>query len=209
MTRTITILERGRGRPYVDGDFLDHTQPLVFTVADVLTADECRREIDRVEALGPELAPINTGRGFVEDPSIRNNERVMFDDHAFAAELYARVHDAMPDPLCHWRPAGANERFRCYRYSPGQRFAPHYDGSFRRSADEESLLTFMVYLNDDFVGGDTAFLHLGLRVAPRPGLALFFQHRLLHEGCRVDEGVKYVIRSDIMYRRPRPHEHAR
>jgi prolyl 4-hydroxylase len=204
MTRTITILEPGRGRPYVDGDFLDHTQPLVFTVADVLTEAECRREIDRVEALGPRLAPINTGRGFVEDPEIRNNERVMFDDHVLAAELYARVRDALPDPLCHWHPAGANERFRCYRYRPGQRFAPHYDGSFRRSADEESLLTFMVYLNDGFAGGDTTFLHLDLRVAPRPGLALLFQHRLLHEGSRVDEGVKYVMRSDIMYRRTGP-----
>jgi saccharopine dehydrogenase (NAD+, L-lysine-forming) len=32
------------------------------------------------------------------------------------------------------RPVGVNERFRCYRYEPGQRFAPHYDGAYQRSA---------------------------------------------------------------------------
>ena len=34
------------------------------------------------------------------------------------------------------------------------------------------------------------------------GMALLFQHRLLHEGCVVHRGVKYALRSDIMYRRP-------
>ena len=32
-------------------------------------------------------------------------------------------------------------------------------------------------------------------------MALLFQHRLLHEGAEVTAGVKYVVRSDIMYRR--------
>lgn len=201
MTRTLTILEPGRGRPYVEGDTLDQSQPLVFTVADVLTPAECRREIERIEQLGPRLAPISTGHGFVEAPHVRNNERVMFDDPALAAELFARVRGALPDPLCHRRPVGANERFRCYRYQPGQRFAPHFDGAFRRDAGEESLLTFMLYLNDGFDGGATAFLDLGFGVAPRPGLALFFQHMLLHEGCLVHDGVKYAMRSDIMYRK--------
>ena len=50
-------------------------------------------------------------------------------------------------------PVGANERFRCYRYKPGQKFAAHYDGAFERDETERSLLTFMVYLNDDFEGG--------------------------------------------------------
>ncbi len=58
----------------------------------------------------------------------------------------------------------------------------------------------MVYLNDDFTGGTTNFLHLEKRIEPRAGMALFFQHRLLHEGSEVTDGVKYVLRSDVMYR---------
>ena len=36
-------------------------------------------------------------------------------------------------------------------------------------------------------------------MVPRPGMALLFQHRLLHEGCAVESGVQYVLRSDVMY----------
>jgi hypothetical protein len=39
------------------------------------------------------------------------------------------------------------------------------------------------------------------RVAPRRGTALLFQHMLLHEGSVVHEGVKDVLRTDVMYRR--------
>ena len=62
------------------------------------------------------------------------------------------------------------------------------------------MLTLIVYLNDDFEGGETDF-DLGVCVDPRPGTALLFQHFLLHEGCKVTAGMKYVLRSDVMYRR--------
>jgi hypothetical protein len=30
-------------------------------------------------------------------------------------------------------------------------------------------------------------------------MALLFQHEVLHEGCAVESGVKYVLRTDVMY----------
>lgn len=195
------VIVPGSGQPYVDGDILDRSAPLVFTIAGVCTAAECAELIARVERLGPEAAPITTARGFVMRPDIRNNTRVMFDDHALAAELHVRITGAVPPRLAGRRLVGVNERFRCYRYTPGQRFAPHYDGAFERSASERSELTFMVYLNDEFTGGKTAFWQFtdDIAIAPRAGSALLFQHRLLHEGCIVETGVKYVLRSDVMY----------
>lgn len=201
MVRRIEVLEPGTGRPWLEGDMLDRSQPLVLTVEEVMTPAECLAMVARIAALGPSAAPITTARGFVHAPKIRNNARVMFDDPALAAELFARVLPALPDPLVHGRPVGVNERFRGYQYGPGQRFAPHLDGSFRRSAEEESQLTFMVYLDEGCDGGDTEFLDLGVRVTPRIGLALLFQHRLMHAGNEVHRGVKHVLRSDIMYRR--------
>jgi prolyl 4-hydroxylase len=201
MVRTIEVLEAGTGRPWVSGDMLDLSQPLVFTVADVMSPAECAQTVARIAALGPSAAPITTARGFVHAPNIRNNARVMFDDPALAAELFTRVLPALPDPLFRTRPVGANERFRGYQYGPGQRFAPHFDGAFHRSPVEESQLTFMVYLDEGCEGGDTEFLDLGFRVTPRRGLALLFQHRLMHAGNEVTGGVKHVLRSDIMYRR--------
>ena len=195
------VLVPGRGRPYLDGDSLDHSAPLVWTIPGVMTADECADEIARIEQLGPVTAPISTPAGFVMRPDVRNNERVMFDDVPLAQRLFARIRDALPPVLCGMRAVGANERFRCYRYSPGQQFAAHYDGAYVRSAQERSLLTLIVYLNDDFDGGRTAFLDFGLEALPKAGTALVFQHLLLHEGCTVTSGVKYAMRSDVMYRR--------
>lgn len=175
--------------------------PLVWTVPDVLPTETCRALIDRIEAIGPTDAPITTPRGFVMRPDIRNNQRVMFDDVEIAATVFDRVAATLPRPLSNMQPVAANERLRCYKYEPGQRFAPHYDGAFVRNDREQSLLTLMVYLNDDFVGGDTAFHDFAVSVRPRLGMALLFHHDLLHEGCVVVHGTKYALRSDVMYRR--------
>lgn len=180
---------------------LDLHAPLVWTIDDVLSAAECAEEIARIEALGPEVATINAVGGPRLDTGTRNNDRVIFDDVALAERLFARVRSRLPDRLMGRVPVAANERFRGYRYRPGQRFAPHYDGSFIRNEDERSLLTFMVYLNEGYEGGETDFLELRQKITPRRGQALLFQHFLLHEGCTVRAGQKYALRSDIMYRR--------
>ncbi|MGC4046428.1 MAG: 2OG-Fe(II) oxygenase [Armatimonas sp.] len=96
---------------------------------------------------------------------------------------------------------GLNERFRFYRYEPGQRFAPHFDGSYRRENGEESYVTLLLYLNNECEGGQTRIeVPEGTyEVQPETGLALLFLHRLLHEGAPVTSGVKYVLRTDIMF----------
>ncbi len=172
----------------------------LWTVEGVLSAAECQALIHRIEAAGPEPAPISTRAGARMDLEVRNNLRVMFDDAPFAALLFERARPHLPVTLEGMDLVGANERLRCYRYDPGHRFAPHTDGAFIRDARERSLLTFIVYLNEGFMGGATAFPHLQRAVVPRTGLGLLFQHRLLHEGCPVESGVKYALRTDILYR---------
>ncbi len=55
----------------------------------------------------------------------------------------------------------------------------------------------MIYLNAGARGGETRFENCS--ITPAPGLALIFDHYLMHEGARVVEGQKYVLRSDVMY----------
>lgn len=179
---------------------MDPSAPVVFTVADVMSSAECAAMIARIEELKPTPAPISAAGGFVMRPDIRNNTRVMFDDHALAAVLMSRLEGQLPARLRDRRLCGVNERFRCYRYQPGQRFAPHYDGCFERSAVERSELTLMIYLNDTMLGGATVFHDDGVVVVPCTGTALVFRHAILHEGATVESGVKYVLRSDVMYR---------
>ncbi|WP_164010780.1 prolyl hydroxylase family protein [Pyxidicoccus trucidator] len=181
---------------------LDTGNPLLITVANLLSAEECRALVERIESEGPTAAPITTAKGFVMRPDIRNNTRVMFDDVALAATLFERISPHVPHRLeREWVACGANERLRCYRYEAGQYFAPHFDGAFVRHSDERSLLTFMVYLNDCPHGGATNFFALGYSVTPSMGTALLFNHHLLHEGAEVTAGIKYALRTDLMYRR--------
>jgi predicted 2-oxoglutarate/Fe(II)-dependent dioxygenase YbiX len=184
----------------------------IFLIRGFLTPDECRHHIERTEAAGYDDAPISTGGGFVMVKSMRNNDRVMLDDPPLAAELFERARPFLPPNFLVWTPVGLNERFRYYRYNPGQKFEWHFDGAFTRDNGDSSKLTFMVYLNDGFVGGETAFnlRRLGavrdddevLRVVPEAGTALVFRHDVLHTGAVVLQGTKYVMRSDVMFRHP-------
>ncbi|MBD2683410.1 MULTISPECIES: 2OG-Fe(II) oxygenase [Nostoc] len=180
----------------------------IFTLDNILLPQECAEYINLTESIGYTDAPISTIRGFQMRPDIRNNERVIVDTPQRAFDLWQRVSDYIPKTIGRWQAVGLNERFRFYRYDPGQRFAIHHDGSYRRPNGEESLLTFMIYLNEGFEGGETRF-HLSPRyyeqlpnitVVPVTGMALCFVHELVHEGVAVVQGRKYVLRSDVMYR---------
>jgi hypothetical protein len=174
----------------------------VFVIRDFLTPEECEGHIRRSEAAGYGDAPITTPGGFVMRKDIRDNARVIVDDEGLAATLFKRARSYLPPRVGRRYLLELNERFRYYRYDVGQTFRMHYDGSFERSSLEGSALTFMIYLNDGFAGGATAFYeHDGtprVRVAPVQGMALVFEHRQLHEGASVESGRKYVLRTDVM-----------
>jgi predicted 2-oxoglutarate/Fe(II)-dependent dioxygenase YbiX len=177
----------------------------IFVLRDFLTPDECADFVARSEQAGYEDAPISTAAGPVMAKEYRDNARLIVDDPTLADRLWSLAAPFVPPHVHNWDAAGLNERFRFYRYDPGQRFAPHWDGCFYRDSREQSQLTFMVYLNDDFTGGETRFYledrRLRLAVRPERGMALVFVHRQLHEGAVVEQGRKYVLRTDVMYRR--------
>jgi hypothetical protein len=90
-----------------------------------------------------------------------------------------------------------------------------YDSS-PPEAKQSSLFTFLIYLNDEFEGGETTFFLPSARegsmnaypVKPIQGSIALFPHgetegSLLHEGTGVRKGdqpsAKYVIRTDVLY----------
>ena len=171
----------------------------VLTLEGVLSEQECEALVAEAEATGFDDAPITTLTGFRMMPEVRNNTRVMVDDVARAQWLWARTRAWIPAEHRGARVVGLNERLRYYRYHPGQYFEWHVDGSFRRSREELSLLTLLVYLSDDFRGGCTELAGLPPVVARR-GMAVAFDHRVRHRGAPVLAGTKYVLRTDVMYR---------
>lgn len=161
--------------------------------------------IAQAEAHGFGAAPVTVGvNRYMMIPDLRNNTRVMIDDPELAAALWPRIAPFMPSRIGAYTAVGLNERFRYYRYEPGQQFDWHRDGSFVRSDDEQSLLTLLFYLNDDCEGGTTDFMFVAdneLHVVPEKGMGLVFSHPFYHRGAPVVAGKKYVLRTDVMYRR--------
>lgn len=170
-------------------------------VEDFFTNEECQELIKMGEAKGFELSLIKTREGDVVDTSIRNNDRVVFDDPALSEMLWNKIKDTVPKDFDGWSPCGLNERLRFYRYKEGQEFKRHVDGSFKRNETEESKITMLIYLNDDFEGGQTTFVIPFQDIQPKTGMVLLFDHRIIHLGRAVTSGVKYVLRTDVMYKK--------
>jgi prolyl 4-hydroxylase len=107
-------------------------------------------------------------------------------------------------------PVGALEPPQVLRYEVGERFARHYDyldPNIAGHADDiarrgQRMVTFLVYLNGAFEGGETDFPHLGVRRRGEAGDALYFANldpsgapdrRTLHEGRAPTRGRKWLL----------------
>ncbi len=185
--------------------------PTRTLIPDALGPAECQRLIARARAQGFRSASP------AYPPSYRNNDRLVLDDDELAASLFARLRAHLPQHLtidgAGWTLVGLNPRFRFCRYHAGQRFSIHRDGVQHRGDREQTLLTFMVYLNgaDAFEGGATRFFAsrdpdgpVTAEIPPRAGALIVFDHTLWHDGAPVTGGEKLIMRSDIFYRRDEP-----
>lgn len=172
--------------------------PEIYLIEDFLTHEECDSLIQYSEEQGYEEAKVNLDGKQVLMTMVRNNERLLDLNKSRAEEYWSRLKSFHPQELGKSTAIELNELFRFYKYTEKQRFKKHRDGSFERNESEFSAYTFMVYLNHDYSGGETTFNEI--TVDPKKGTALIFRHELKHEGKPIIDGIKYVLRSDIMYR---------
>lgn len=103
-------------------------------------------------------------------------------------------------------PVGALENSQVLHYGVGEQFARHYDyldPALPEVAQRgQRIVTFLIYLNDGFEGGETDFPRLGLRYKGRAGDALYFGNldptgapdpRTLHAGLPPTSGEKWLF----------------
>ncbi|MBI3134559.1 MAG: 2OG-Fe(II) oxygenase [Bacteroidetes bacterium] len=172
----------------------------IFTIENFLSHSTCEEYILYSEQRGFEEAKVSIDGEQRMMKSIRNNSRILFTDSGLADKLWNTVNPFVVKKYGNSVAVGLNEMFRFYKYEPGQRFKRHRDGNYIRNEREASFFTLMIYLNSNFKGGSTRFENAAIK--PETGMALIFEHSLMHEGTPVEEGVKYVLRTDIMYRMP-------
>jgi hypothetical protein len=139
--------------------------------------------------------------------SNRTNSSAEFDfaDTSFILLLVRARISALTGP-----PTTAMEGSAVLHYAPGQQFFPHYDflntaepGYARQVAEYgQRVLTFLIYLSEDFEGGETDFPNFGWRYKGKTGDALFFwnvlpngqpDRRMLHAGLPPTSGEKFLF----------------
>ncbi len=179
---------------------------LAFLLYNVFSHEECEALIKLSEDCGYTEALVNVGGGReIRVKGFRDSSRVLIDDTDFVRLLQQRISSHLPIEFMNEKLVGINERLRFLRYEPGDKFKPHYDGSYCRPDNSaETLITIQIYLNQNFVGGETNFLDRCdeskcVPIKPVTGMVLIFEHRIYHEGSVVQTGRKYAIRTDVLY----------
>lgn len=103
-------------------------------------------------------------------------------------------------------------------YHPGEEISNHYDFVDPDLPDYEQeiadngqrIITFLIYLNDDYSGGETGFPKLGISHRGKLGEALYFINSLAdgspdlrtqHAGCPPTSGEKWIV-SQFIRNRP-------
>ncbi|KAK5992024.1 hypothetical protein PT974_05420 [Cladobotryum mycophilum] len=199
--------------------------PNLGLATSVLSPTECKAIIAAGESVGflPDT-PVREGG----DASVLAHNFYWIIDTAFHDKLWSRVSPFVPKSIDGRLSRGLNRRFRVYRYVPGAEYRCHIDGAWPPSGirpddtyvyddspagkKQSSLFTFLLYLNDEFEGGETTFFTPAsrdgtlnaYRVRPVMGGVAIFPHgeargALLHEGSSVTKGAKYIIRTDVEY----------
>ena len=200
-----------------------------FQLLNVINAEACQQLINVTEELGyTEDAAVSLGR------NVRHNMNLnwIVDEESEKA-IWNKASGKFSANNQHFmkrKPLGLNQRFRFYKYEQGDFFNFHHDGAWPGSkiindspiadayGDRQSLFTFLLFLNDDYQGGETLFVVNDTNTAsPKASssgevvsvrtpkcAALCFPHgshpeHCLHGSQVISQGVKYIIRTDVLF----------
>lgn len=171
---------------------------------EILDVDECAYWIERAEDEGLDTAPVYTPEGERIATHLRHCMEVTLFDEGAADALYVRFHECYPNHPLLQQTSGLHERLRVCRYDEGHLFVPHTDAPIdANDGKSTSRWTLVLYLNDDFEGGQTTFPDPWSEtfvVEPICGDAIIFDHDVLHAGAEVFAGSKYILRGDFLAR---------
>ncbi len=93
------------------------------------------------------------------------------------------------------------EPLHILRYRPGQQYRPHHDAHAFAPVEKRRIATALLYLNDDYEGGETHFPELDVTVRGQVGDLLIFHNldadgmpdsRMIHAGLPIVAGEKWL-----------------
>lgn len=181
----------------------------IYLVPYLFSSEECESLIKEAESFG---------FGTTSYPKeYRGNLRLSTIDSELSAAVWSRLEPFVPKHVTEgghtYEATGLNNMWRLSKYHPGDRFAAHVDTYYRAEAGQgmKSMFSVNIYMNEGFEGGKTTFSFEDeepsrepFNVTPKTGLCLLFRQPLskhyVHEGEEVRSGIKYLFRSDVLYK---------
>ena len=164
----------------------------IQTFSNFLTLDEC----DRFQKIILNVDSTN----FTDNGSFKNKK---WTDLKLATDFFKRLIELDKNNITRY--IRANKLIIVSIYDVGDSFGFHTDTGlfYDKSSGEESRWTLLIYLNDNFEGGETAFYDTDtwkevLRIKPQKGMALIFDIDLWHSGLPLLSGNKKWIGCEII-----------
>lgn len=110
-----------------------------------------------------------------------------FYENAYAAVTWYKERFGIEDMLYE----NANESLFLLRYQLGEKYGAHYDGG----TNSGRCVSPILYLNDDYEGGELEFIHHGIKIKPQEGSLFLFpsNYAYKHIAHPVIKGTKYAI----------------
>jgi prolyl 4-hydroxylase len=149
------------------------------------------------------------------ESDVRDSEQCWLknDAHALIKQIAERIADITETNIAD------QEELQVVKYKPGGYYRPHYDAcdSRRENCDRFNgdkgtrFITFIMYLNDDFTGGETHFPNINKSIVPKKGKAAIFYDtdengqvldKALHGGMDVSNGDKWICNKWIRRKIP-------
>lgn len=135
-----------------------------------------------------------------QDAGLRSNGPTSITDEQLAARIFLSVEDTVPlfreDGF---EPVECGPGFHLYRWStPGDRPTPRSDEPYA-AGDIVSFYTVLVYLNDDYEGGEV-IVGASEKFKPHAGTALVLPHYVPHSAAPLVSGTCCTMRTAVMYR---------
>lgn len=185
---------------------------LFFEVDNFLTHNECDELIKLAikQGLVSSQVNVNEQASHVVDQNVRISHTTWFDhgsQHVMIATVKEKV-DALIKTMNGCFPENVNfEPLQIVKYLKGGKYDPHFDGQecipIECKSKTQRIATFLMYLNDEFTGGHTAFPNLSnVNIKPKKGKLLFFwvadpktsqlYRETLHGGLILESGEKWI-----------------
>ncbi len=179
----------------------------LYVIDGVLTASECKQIIIIAESQG---AFVHYTSPNSPEYAFRDHHRVKFRSPGIADVLWngTDLKKAFETRIQRigGRATGLNPELKLYRYAGSESFGKHIDCSETVEGMGRTEYTVLFYLSST-KGGETAFYDddgaVVARIVPEQGRVVLHRHGerycLDHEALQVVEGVKYVLRTDVVF----------